>query len=990
MDHRLGRPAIWLAVAVGYWLLGMVGLHWAQIQENTSVIWPASGLALAAAFLFGPRVWPGIFLGAAAVVLTTSAPSAAILAIALGNTLEPLAGLWLYRRLAGSGDPLGGPDRTLRFMAAGGLAGPLLSAGFGALALGALAGVPLAELPWIALTWWMGNVAGVLLVAPALLSGMAPRHANMAPRSAVEWLGLMLATTLVAGLAFGWVGMPAEARYPLAYLPFPVVVWAALRFGQRGGTAAMLLVAAVAVLSTTLGLGPFVRPAYLETYWLLVIYVIVGAATMLLVTAVIRERAEQRLALARARDELEDRVAERTQALQAANAALEASESHLRLVVTEAPLVLWSTDAAGRFTFIQGRGLAALGLRPDELLGRSVADVFPASPELAAQCVRALGGETVQASATIGARRHELHAVPLRRGDGRVQGAIGVCLDITERAQAEEKLRLDATVFANTTEGVMITDAHGAILAVNAAFTEITGYAESEALGRNPRMLRSERHGTAFYRELWRTILEQGRWQGEVWNRRKSGEIYPEWLSISAVRDETGELSHFVGVFSDISSIKFSQRQLDFLAYHDPLTGLPNRLLFNERLGHAIQRAERERRQLAVLFLDLDHFKHVNDSLGHPVGDQLLVEVARRLGASVRGEDTVARLGGDEFVVLVEDIQDAADAAVVASKLLDACRRPVSLTGRDLYVAGSVGISLYPRDGRDAEHLVKNADAALYLAKQEGRDAFRFYTAELTQRALERVELEAELRVALAEGQFELRYQPQVCLVTGQVLAVEALLRWRHPRRGLLAPAAFLGVAEESGLILPIGAWALRAACRQMADWLAEGLALEQIAVNLSSQQIEREGLEDAVRVALADAGLSPYFLELEITEGALALDRAEAQLRALKELGLRVSVDDFGTGFSSLSYLRHLPLDGLKIDRAFVGQCDHNPDNAAIIASVVALGRGLRLTVVAEGVETEAELDCLRRLGCDVAQGYLTGPPLAATEVARLLVRNH
>ncbi|TCJ11666.1 EAL domain-containing protein [Parasulfuritortus cantonensis] len=578
---------------------------------------------------------------------------------------------------------------------------------------------------------------------------------------------------------------------------------------------------------------------------------------------------------------------------------------------------------------------------------------------------------------------------PLRDPRGQVIGVVGIFRDVTERIRAEEKLRQAAKVFESTTEGVMITALDGKVIAVNQAFTDITGYSEAEVLGGNPRQLKSSRHEADFYRTMWQEIRDKGLWQGEIWNRRKSGEIYPEWLTINTVRDQAGRPINYVGVFSDISAVKQTEAKLNFLAHHDPLTELPNRMLFNDRLEHAIQRAKRESARLALLFIDLDQFKHVNDSLGHPIGDKLLCLVAQVLSASVRAEDSVARLGGDEFVVLLEGIADVDYASDVARKILAALIKPHRLDGHDLVVGASIGISAYPEDGGDAATLLRNADTAMYHSKAEGRNTFRYYSAELTRSARERLTLEGELRQAIERGEFELHYQPQVAVADGAIVGVEALVRWRHRVGGLISPARFIPLAEETGLIVPLGEWVLRTACAQFQAWRNDpSLSPFTLAVNLSPRQFRNKGLVQLVRAILEETGMPPRQLELEITEGAVMEqpEAARSTLLALKSLGIKLAIDDFGTGYSSLAYLRRFPINVLKIDQSFMRDIPNDVGASEIAATIIAMARNLNLKVLAEGVETGDQLAFLMARGCDYSQGYLHSRPLDGDAFAALL----
>lgn len=581
--------------------------------------------------------------------------------------------------------------------------------------------------------------------------------------------------------------------------------------------------------------------------------------------------------------------------------------------------------------------------------------------------------------------------MPLRDSQGEIIGMLGVFQDVTERLRAEEKLSQAAKVFESTMEGVVITDAGGNIVAVNPAFTEITGFSEEEALGKNPRIRQSGRHDESFYNAMWSSILQNGSWRGEIWNRRKTGEIYPEWLTISSVNDETGNIINYVGVFADISQLKHSEAELDYLAHHDPLTDLPNRLLLSARLDHAIQHARREGISVAVLFLDLDRFKTVNDSLGHPAGDKLLRIVASLLSANVRNADTVARVGGDEFVIVLEGISDTRYVSDVAKKIQIALNKHFDLDGQDVFVSVSIGISIYPEDGRDATTLLKNADAAMYQSKEEGRNTIRLYNAELTQKAQERLILETELRRAIEKQEFLLHFQPQVDVASGAIIGAEALVRWQHPESGLIPPNRFIHLAEETGLILPLGEWVLSTACAQLQTWLAEGIPPVTLAVNLSPRQFHHQDLVKQLRTILDATGIPPTLLELEITESAIMEqgEKVTITLHSLMDLGVKVAIDDFGTGYSSLACLRRFPINTLKIDQSFMCDIPHDTSAKEIVVTIIAMAHNLRMKVLAEGVETQEQLAFLQRHGCDAYQGFLTSRPVTAETFLDVLRAN-
>ncbi|MDD2059181.1 EAL domain-containing protein [Pseudomonas sp. GD03860] len=582
----------------------------------------------------------------------------------------------------------------------------------------------------------------------------------------------------------------------------------------------------------------------------------------------------------------------------------------------------------------------------------------------------------------------ELSARPLPIAG--VDCMLTIARDITERHLMQEKLQLAATVFENTAEGVLITDTDQRISAVNRAFSEITGYNEFEALGQTPRLLASGQHDSAFYAAMWHQLTAEGHWQGEIYNRRKSGELYPSWLTISAVRNSERIITHFVAVFADISSLKHAQAKLDYQAHHDPLTGLPNRTLFENRLQAALTCAQASQRQGAVLFLDLDRFKHINDSLGHPVGDLLLKGIAQRLKEQVRDIDTVARLGGDEFIILLPGLHQPGDASLIANKLLACFSAPFQAGEHEFFTSASIGTSLYPQDGTDVASLIRNADAAMYRSKAKGRNRVESYTRDLTAQASERIALEHELRRAIERNELSLSYQPKFSLKTQSLVGAEALIRWTHPLLGEVPPEHFIGLAEENGMILQLGDWVLEQACRQMQTWKQHYLAFGPLSVNLAGAQLRQPSLVKRIEQLLKTHHLKAGDLQLEITENFIMSQAEEALaiLHQLKQLGVQLAIDDFGTGYSSLSYLKRLPLDILKIDQSFIRGLPDDPHDVAIARAIIALGRSMQLTIIAEGVETQAQQRFLAAEGCEQIQGYIVSLPLSADEFAATFLR--
>ena len=676
-------------------------------------------------------------------------------------------------------------------------------------------------------------------------------------------------------------------------------------------------------------------------------------------------------------------------------ANLRATSERLALVMAASPVVLYTrrlADPARPLTWISDNLARLLGhelsaaLAPDWWPGH----LHPEDRDQAQAWLARLGAGgsprlTYRFRDGAGRMRWIEDEIGLPGGEaGAGSQATGVWRDVTEAKQADSRLRQAAALYESTREGVLVTDLEGRIISANQAFTDITGYNEAEVLHLNPRLLSSGRQDPAFYQALWASITTSGYWRGELWNRRKNGEIYPLILSISTVRDSRDRPSHYVGVMTDISQLKASEARLEDLVHYDPLTRLPNRRLVLSRLQHALEHAGRQARGVAVLFIDLDRFKHINDSLGHPVGDALLMALAQRLGERVRTEDTLGRLGGDEFLLLMEHPAKPEDAAGVAQALLGLLEQPFHLPGEpDIYMGASIGISLYPDDGHSATDLVKHAEVALYQAKAEGGGTYRFHAASQTQTARERLGLEGRLHRALAKEEFVLYYQPQFETLGGGLIGCEALLRWQSPADGLIPPNDFIPLAEETGLIVPLGDWALRAACAQGQAWVAAGLPPLTLGVNLSARQLRQPDLVARVAAILAETGLAPERLKFELTESMIMGqgEQAPTLLRALKALGLGLSIDDFGTGYSSLARLKYLPIDELKIDRGFVRDIPEDLNDMEIAATIIAMARNLNLKVIAEGVETQAQLDFLARQGCHGCQGFLLGRPVPAEE---------
>ncbi len=797
-----------------------------------------------------------------------------------------------------------------------------------------------------------------------------------------------------------------------------------------------------------------------------------------------------------------------------AEIALRDSEHRLRTVVTNVPVILFSTDAEGTVVLSEGKSLDALDMRPGEMVGRSIFDLYAKNQDLIRYIRRALEGEFVQAVVEIGSATFQCTFSPTRDEKGEITGVIGVASNITRRKKVQMELRESEERFRNLIEGsllgividrngkplfanqafanifgyenpgqiveldtldplyhpdevarirricadrmgglsaparyefrgrrrngqpllletqvrvvnwkgapaaqstiiditerqnmlenlrklsqaveqspasVVITDTDGAIEYVNQKFVQVTGYTANEVLGKNPRLLNSGKTPPERFEEMWRTLTAGREWRGEFLNKKKNGDLFWEYASISPITSPDGSTTHYLAVKEDISLRKEYERRLIQQANYDEVTGLPNRALALDRLAQATASCKREGTSVGLLFIDLDRFKSVNDTLGHATGDMVLREAGNRIRNCLRACDTVARLGGDEFTVILPSLSGGIDAEPVAQKILDAFEPAFRLDGREVFLSASLGITIWPEDGQDPDQLMGNADSAMYQAKELGRNNFRFFTPELNEKALIRASMETQIRHALERDEFELCFQPMVDLRSGEMVRAEALLRWRNPELGTVGPDKFIPVAEEIGLIAPIGEWVLKTACRQAQKWIKAGLNPSRISVNVSSRQFRGPALLEAVSEILDDTRIDPTYLELEITENLLMADIPEIKetLESLREMGISLSVDDFGTGYSSLSYLRRFPVNVLKIDKIFVQDATTDPDSAALVEAIINMARSLNLDVVAEGVETDAQMEFLRSRDCDFAQGYYFSKPLPGNDFAKLM----
>lgn len=685
-----------------------------------------------------------------------------------------------------------------------------------------------------------------------------------------------------------------------------------------------------------------------------------------------------------------------------ADAKLRISEERFRRMANSSPVMIWVTDATGNPTFVNQSWLNFTGLESAQATTYKdwMNTIHPDDRKTAfvAFYQNTEAHQTITTEYRLRNAKGELRWVldtgePLHDESGVFTGYIGSAIDITERKQTELEEHIAAIAFGSQ-ESIVITDAEGVILRTNKAFSESTGYTEKEAVGQKINILKSGRHDATFYKAIWESILNTGSWQGEIWDRRKNGEIYPKWLSITAVKSSDGIVTHYVGTHTDITERKAAEEQIKQLAFYDPLTQLPNRRLLQDRLQHSINVERRDNKQFGLLMLDLDRFKIVNDSLGHLAGDELLQQVAKRITTRLRDIDMVARLGGDEFVVLLENITHPEDAARIAEEIINELTKPFTLSQSDnVQIGGSVGISLYPQHGDSPDVLMDHADAALYQAKDAGRGCFAYFSEELTLAAKKRLEIETNLRRAIELQELRVFFQPQVDITSDHIVGAEALVRWQDPKNGLIPPLSFIPIAEETGLIVELGAWVLRETCRQGRQWLDEGFPPLTLAVNVSAHQFHRSDFCDYVASVLFETGFPAQYLELEITESSLMGNQfqnsATHTFNNLRAQGIRLAIDDFGTGYSSLAYLKHFPLNVLKIDKGFIDDIPFDKDDMEIASTIIAMGHTLGFKVLAEGVETPEQLAFLQSKHCDSYQGYIKSKPLPAQAFSELMKVN-
>ena len=887
------RVPVWAQaglLAAVYFAAAKLSLLLAIPPGYATAVWPPSGIALAATLVLGNRVWPGVWIGAALANLTVETSWLASALIGTGNTLEALAGATLIRRFIGVPYRFERGEDVVKFIAFSALSTSVAATmGMTPLVFGHGLSSPQILANWW--TWWQGDVSGIAVVTPLILS-WSVRGAEASPPSG-KLEAACFALLLLAGLyaVFGYRSQTA-APYQWPFLILGFVIWAAFRFNQRGVTAVIVAVCAAAVAFTVEKRGPFALAAVSESLLLMLGFISIVVTTGLVLSAVLRERGRVAEELRRKRDELESRVRERTLDLERANRALR-------------------EDIAGR-----------------------------------------------------------------KAAEGRLQ---------------ESEMRFRLVIDSVTDYAIIMLDPKGHIASWNAGAERIKGYRAEEIIGQHfSRFYPAEDLARGRPQHGLEIASAEGRFEDEGWRLRKDGARFWANVVITALRDDSGTLRGFGKVTRDLTERKRSEDRLAYLAQNDTLTRLPNRHMLHDRLVQMLAQSPQDGRSIGCMYIDLDRFKYVNDTFGHATGDQLLIQVGERLQKCVRSTDVIGRLGGDEFALVLASLAKSEDAGLVAQKVNAALSAQFDLDGHETYISASIGIAIHPQDGGDAELLLKNADAAMYRAKEQGRNNYQFYLPEMD-KASRRLQLDARLRGALERNEFLLHYQPKADLATGSINGFEALLRWQDPQQGLVSPGQFIPILEDTGLILPVGEWVLQTVCAQIKEWQRQGIKPRPVSVNVSARQFQQKNLDAVISRIIRGAGLDPALIEIELTESLLMKDAEETVrvLTTLKASGVTLSVDDFGTGYSSLAYLRRFPLDKLKIDGSFVRDATTEPEDAEIIVAIISLAHNLKLKVVAEGVETEAQLRFLRSHGCDEMQGYYFARPQSLEDSTRLLAED-
>ena len=1006
LPHRALYVAGLVIIAAAYATLARIVLTHFSANGVITVVWPSSGVAVAALLIGGSRYWPGILAGALITALMADNTLVAAIGIACGNLMEAMTCVYLLRQVQFN-QTLLSPRDYYRLLFCGSVSA-LVSALTGTGVLLATNFLSFDDLGISLLNWWQGNALGIVLVTPLVLIWQHLPARWREVRFVAEAIACLALTA-----AFGHVALvgaaPQIAGFELKpYWSFLFLTWAALRLGRHGALVVIFVLTVQGLYGAVQGNGLFAsdfRDANLAGFWFYVLTLaIVGITVSLIlqeqIAAKLQESARARaMTLIATGAPLSQILHGIARDIESANPGMLCSvllldEQGKHLLYGAAPslpdfynqaihgvAIGPAVGSCGTAAYIGERVIASdiqhdpLWLDYRDLAAQAGVNACWSEP------VRGKGGQVL---GTFGIYHRQAHSPTAADIDTIVAAAHLVAIAI-ERTRSEEQLRLAATVYQHSSEAIMVFDTLQHIVAINPAFSALTGYHEQEIIGQRADLLNTPDHEPAFSHAFWQQIRESGHWAGEIWTRRKNGDTFALSMSLDTIRGEDGEVQHYVALFSDITAKKQSEAMIWRQANFDALTQLPNRSMFLDRLEQEIKKDKRSDDMFALLFIDLDRFKEVNDTLGHPMGDLLLMEAAQRITQSVRESDTVARLGGDEFTVILTGIDDPGDVEHIMQHMIGVLAAPYELGSESVFVSASIGVTFYPTDTTDMEDLLKYADQAMYAAKSAGRNRYSFFTASLQIAADTRRRLTIDLRRALNDKQFEVYYQPIVELATGNVYKAEALLRWKHPERGMISPADFIPIAEETGLIVDIGDWVFRTAARQAKTWRERVHPQFQISVNKSPVQFHNtENQSNSAWIAyLKTLDLPGNGIAVEITEGLL-LDNAPIvtdKLLSFRDASIQVALDDFGTGYSALSYLKKFDIDYLKIDRAFVSNLETSSDDVVLCEAIVVMAHKLGIKVIAEGVETQAQSDILTRAGCDFGQGYLFSKPVSADD---------
>lgn len=1027
-----------LLLAFVYIISAKLGLLLAFEPSDISPVWPPTGLALAAILGGGFRLWPGILIGSFLAGFFQSPSIPLSLSIAIGNTLGTLAACYIILRFASS-RPFFKTSHTSIFIIA--LFGStMISAFIGITSLLVAGFVEPADFLLLWKTWWVGDFIGGLVITPFLLTWYCLPKIPLTKKQQFEAALLLFSTLCVVSIAFSHWSRFDIFNELMIFALLPILVWSILRFHYHGATLVVMIIAIAATIGTLNGFGPFVLSNESDSLLALQIYLGALMSTTLFLIASQEERRQAYRLVRQSRKNLETTITARTNALHLSNERLEKEMQQQKKLTDSLKTLLSNIDHAAdedffsrcaqALTVTYKTQYAIIGLFANSkkdsittlavwangrigdnftyaLKGSPCADVLDHSLEIISQdAAKCYPEDKLLASMNI----ESYFGAPLKTATGNIIGMMAVMdtqplfVDNTvksilglfankvaievHRREITEELELAASVFKESLEAIMICDSQADIVRVNPEFTKITGFSLNELKGKKPSIIKSGRHSDDFYANIWTCINENGVWQGEITNKRKNGECFVSWQIIKAVKDSAGNIQQYMSIFTDITEKKKAEEHIFQLAHNDLITQLPNRAAFHKLLNNSIATAAHSTYRLAVMFIDLDHFKLINDTSGHPVGDELLQQVALRFKNIIGPNDIISRFGGDEFTVLLPCIESTEEVSAVANKILDSLLSPFTLLSCEVTISASIGVGIYPDNAKDASSLLSCADNAMYSAKDSGRASCHFYTEQMQIDAHERVILERDLRGALANNEFTLNYQPQFDIKTNQIIGTEALLRWQHPTKGLIAPDIFIPVAEVTGLIVPIGNWIINEACQQLARWNANGFHNLTMAINLSARQFFQKDLLNTIKSAIEESGVLASCVEFEITESMMMMNIEETidTLHQIKSLDVQLSIDDFGTGYSSLSYLKRFPLNKLKIDKSFIDGLPDDLDDLAIVQAIIGIAHSLNLTVIAEGVETAQQYDILTQHHCNEVQGYFLSKPLTSEAAGKFI----